>query len=323
VMSGCLVERGNNTAAPGFVAQPSSQTVAAGALVRFSAVVDGRLPMALQWRRNGVPIAGETGNTLVFAATAGDDGAVFTLHATNATGSTTSADAVLGVSGGAGGGGGGTASCDFGMPPEGTRFQAAYDTFEGGLQTGTMTMDVLMRGSAVFEGVTSRFGTVAQTSTVTRNGATTASSSQSDVYSNATAAGVLTRYGQQGSYTVSQSGQPGSSGTTKIVYTPAWVDSTSTLAVGGSLAQTSTFVTTGTRDGVPQPALTTTLAQTTTLQAIENVTVPAGTFLACRYAFTVGATTVTQWLLGGNGGLLKSVAGGTEQRATSVTLTTP
>lgn len=55
--------------------------------------------MDLQWRRNGVPIAGETGNTGVFAAAADDDGAVFTLRASNATGSTPSADAVLGVGG--------------------------------------------------------------------------------------------------------------------------------------------------------------------------------------------------------------------------------
>lgn len=99
-LAGCQAERGTDTAAPSFVVQPQSQAVAAGGIVRLSAVLDGRLPMGLQWRRNGVPIAGETGNTLVFAAAADDDGAVFTLRATNATGSTTSADAVLGVGGG-------------------------------------------------------------------------------------------------------------------------------------------------------------------------------------------------------------------------------
>lgn len=320
-LAGCQAERGTDTAAPTFVVQPQSQAVAAGNVVRLTAVLDGKLPMGLQWRRNGVPIAGETGNALVFAAGAADDGAAYTLVATNATGTTTSAPAVLTVSGG-GTGSGGTASCDFGMPPEGTRFQAGYELLDGGTAYGTSTIDVLMRGTALFEGVSARFSSVATTSSTASGGVASASTAQNDVFANATAPGVVTRYGQTGSYT-SATGTARSTGTTKIVYTPASADATGTLAVGGSLAQSSTFVTTGTRDGVVQAPLTTTLAQTTRLDAIENVTVPAGTYLACRYTLTIGATTITQWLLGGNGGLLKSVSGSFEQRATSVVVTAP
>jgi hypothetical protein len=99
----CLSERGTVTGVvPSFVVQPQSLTAAAGALVRLHAVADGATPMALQWRRNGVPIAGETGTALVFVAAASDQGAVFTVVATNAAGSTTSAAAVLTVTAAAG-----------------------------------------------------------------------------------------------------------------------------------------------------------------------------------------------------------------------------
>lgn len=325
-LAGCRTERGTDTAAPSLVVQPQSQTVAVDGVVRLSAVLDGKQPMGLQWRRNGVPIAGETGNTLVIAAAAGDNGAVFTLQASNSSGSTTSADAVLTVSGGGtggGGGGGGTAQCNIGMPTEGTRFQAAHDVFDAGVLSGTTTTDLLMRGTAVFEGVSARYSSATLVSSITSGGVTANTTTLNDVYANVTANGELTRYGQQGSYTSTHSNGFSSSGTTKIVFTPPWVDLTDGLAVGGTTAATYTMVTSGTRDGVTQPVLTTTAGQTTTLVAIETVVVPAGSFEACKYVYGSGPSAITIWVLAGVGGMLKMTTGTNLQQATSVTVTRP
>lgn len=85
--------------APTVLAQPQDLSVTEGSPASFSAAVDGSGPLSYQWRRNGVDIAGANGTSYTLpAAAAADDGAVFTLVASNAAGTVTSNPARLGVS---------------------------------------------------------------------------------------------------------------------------------------------------------------------------------------------------------------------------------
>lgn len=82
-----------------FLADPAAQSVAPGADVTFTVQVDGSAPISYQWFRDGVAIAGQTGNTLTQAGvTLGDNGAKFKCIATNAAGSVESLEATLAVS---------------------------------------------------------------------------------------------------------------------------------------------------------------------------------------------------------------------------------
>lgn len=74
---------------PAFLAQPSSQTVTAGATVVFTAAVNGAPTPFLQWNRNGTPLLGATKPTLVLTGAnvvAGD----YTVTATNSSNALTS-----------------------------------------------------------------------------------------------------------------------------------------------------------------------------------------------------------------------------------------
>ena len=70
---------------------PNNLTVIQGNNGTFSATASGNPAPVLQWQRNGVDIAGQTGNsyTVTNAQYPADDGAVFSLIATNAAGSVT------------------------------------------------------------------------------------------------------------------------------------------------------------------------------------------------------------------------------------------
>jgi hypothetical protein len=84
-------------AAPVFTRSPAAQTVPAGDEVTFSVEVAGYPVPALQWRRNGTALPGQTGATLrLTPATAAAAGA-YDVIATNALGTATSAPATLTV----------------------------------------------------------------------------------------------------------------------------------------------------------------------------------------------------------------------------------
>lgn len=89
---------GGTATAPTITTPPQSTTAQVGQSASFSVVAAGTAPLAYQWLRNGVPIAGATlaGYTTGTLA-AGDDGAVFSVTVTNSAGSSTSAPATLTV----------------------------------------------------------------------------------------------------------------------------------------------------------------------------------------------------------------------------------
>jgi hypothetical protein len=81
---------------PSITAQPQGQTVAVGADVAFSVAANGTAPLTYQWRRNGLPVGGNSDHlnlVNVQAADAGD----YTVFVSNAAGSLESASATLTV----------------------------------------------------------------------------------------------------------------------------------------------------------------------------------------------------------------------------------
>lgn len=101
--------------APIITAQPTSQTVAAGANVQFSVTATGRPTPTYQWNINGSAISGATSPTLSLANVQSSSAGTYTVVVTNSAGTATSSQATLTVSatntgpssGDSGGGGGG------------------------------------------------------------------------------------------------------------------------------------------------------------------------------------------------------------------------
>jgi hypothetical protein len=85
------------SSAPAIARQPQAQTVATGSTVVFNAEATGA-PLSFQWRRNGTPIAGATGASLVVKATSAAEAGTYSVVISNSIGSTTSAAAALSLS---------------------------------------------------------------------------------------------------------------------------------------------------------------------------------------------------------------------------------
>ncbi len=84
--------------APSLTTQPAAATVNLGQTATFAVTATGTAPLAYQWRKNGVDIAGATASSYTTpAAVAGDNGASFSVVVTNSVGSATSGNAVLTV----------------------------------------------------------------------------------------------------------------------------------------------------------------------------------------------------------------------------------
>lgn len=83
---------------PTLVLQPAGMSVTQGQTATFVVAANGSAPLAYQWRRGGVDIAGATGPSYTTPATViGDDGALYSVRVSNSAGAVVSNDAVLGV----------------------------------------------------------------------------------------------------------------------------------------------------------------------------------------------------------------------------------
>ena len=89
------------TAAPSITTPPTSQTVSVGQTASFSVTASGTAPLSYQWSKDGTAISGATSSSYTTpAATASDNGALFTVVVSNSAGSVASSAATLTVSGG-------------------------------------------------------------------------------------------------------------------------------------------------------------------------------------------------------------------------------
>jgi len=85
------------SAAPSFILQPQSATVAAGSSVVFSASATASAAVSYQWMLNGVAISGATNADLIVSAATASDAGSYTVVATTTAGNTTSSAATLSV----------------------------------------------------------------------------------------------------------------------------------------------------------------------------------------------------------------------------------
>lgn len=85
----------DTTLPPSIVVGPASQEVEENGAVAFAVSANGTGPFTYQWRRNGVPIAGATGNTLTLSRVVASDFAEYDVVVSNAAGSSTSETARL------------------------------------------------------------------------------------------------------------------------------------------------------------------------------------------------------------------------------------
>ena len=84
--------------APAITTQPLAQTVDAGQTASFSVMTTGTEPLAYQWKKNDVDIAGATSSTYTTPATGiGDNNALFTVVVSNSAGNAASSSATLTV----------------------------------------------------------------------------------------------------------------------------------------------------------------------------------------------------------------------------------
>lgn len=88
---------GSAAGAPTLVAQPSPQTLTAGASTNFAITAAGAAPLSYQWRRNGAALPGATQSTLALARTSAADAGTYDVVVTNPAGSVTSLAAPLTV----------------------------------------------------------------------------------------------------------------------------------------------------------------------------------------------------------------------------------
>lgn len=97
LLAGCM---GGSYGAPKITAHPQDATAFETQTATFSFGAEGAAPLAFQWKRNGVAIAGATGITYTTPAlTAADNGAKFSVTITNGEGSATTNEATLTVKG--------------------------------------------------------------------------------------------------------------------------------------------------------------------------------------------------------------------------------
>jgi hypothetical protein len=98
--SGATILQSNTTkpTAPGFSAQPASETVTVGQVATFSISVTGTAPFTYQWQKNNANLSNATSASYSTPpAVSGDNGAQFRVIVTNGAGSATSAAATLTV----------------------------------------------------------------------------------------------------------------------------------------------------------------------------------------------------------------------------------
>lgn len=85
-----------NPVAPGITSQPAAASVADGAVASFTVSASGSQPLAYQWLRNGISIAGATTASYTLnPVRLGDSGATFSVRVSNVAGPVTSSAVAL------------------------------------------------------------------------------------------------------------------------------------------------------------------------------------------------------------------------------------
>ena len=226
-----------------------------------------------------------------------------------------------------GSGGGGTANGCFDLAladTQGTHIVVGY-TYSGNV-TGTQSVDTTIGGLTTFEGNTARETTILTTGTNTAQGQTVSINTTGKSYTARTGDAEMTQYGHSSAFSTTSSGFTFNT-TIRTVLSPPYVDRMYSLAVGESATATMSGSATTTMSGipgVPDQVNTSSFSSTSTTRYVgqESVTVPAGTFNACKFETTTSgsADVNTSWFVVGKGVHVKSTYPGQAIEATSATI---
>jgi hypothetical protein len=222
---------------------------------------------------------------------------------------------------------GGTANGCFDLAladTQGTHIVIGY-TYSGSI-TGTESVDTTVGAMTTFEGHSARETTMLTTGSHTSSGQTVAVNTTGKSYTARTGDAEMTQYGFTSAFSTTASGFTIAT-TIRTVLAPPYVDRMYGLAVGESATATMSGSSTNTMSGIPGvPDQTTTspfsTTSTTRYVGQEPVTVPAGTFNACKFEMTTsGSTDVsTSWFVVGKGIHVKTAVTGLTIEATSATV---
>jgi len=155
--SGATLTVNTNPSMPAFTAQPTSQSVASGGTVTFSAAASGNPEPTYQWYQNGIALSGATDPNLLISAAGNANAGTYYCVATNASGSAQSNLVALTVANtsvpviAAASFGNSIALSSRGSVPAGGTFLSNFTI------SGTTAATVLVR--AVGPGLASTFGT--------------------------------------------------------------------------------------------------------------------------------------------------------------------
>lgn len=197
---------------------------------------------------------------------------------------------------------------------QGTQFAVTYAY--SGPTTGSKVVQTAVGGTVLFEGQQSVETIVKTSGVLIVGGLPTSASAEIRNYHRKTGDGELTHDGSTVATTAITTDYT-SATTTKTVYSPAWVDRMYALTAGQSLladwSSAITRVTTYSIPGFPNTVNTFSDQSTETVKYVgrESLVLDTGTYNTCRYerVNTVpGRGFSTEWVLVGNGLLLKSVS---------------
>jgi hypothetical protein len=231
---------------------------------------------------------------------------------------------------GGGGGGSGNGCYDLALfDTQGTHLEIAYQ-YTGSV-TGTQNMDTLVGAMTTFQGQSARETTVVTSGTNFAQGLQVDGTFTGRNYAKRTGDAEITQYGSTFSGTGTSPGFGSATLNFTSVFNPAFVDQQYSLAVGQTFNASQTIGTTGSvsSGGFSFPLdSTSTQSYAITYVGQEQVSVPAGTYSACKLQTTTTAgadvTTQTSWLIVGKGIPVKTTttAAGITQtiEATSVKL---
>ena len=197
-----------------------------------------------------------------------------------------------------------------------------------GRSQGTSRTEARNVGLTTFEGQQVMESLVKESSQMQSEGRTVNSDSETHYFSRQTGPAEITEYGAVFVPKATPVDMSGVVTSSRLVYTAPFVNRLPALAQGESLTQTrlgTTIITTQypALPNIPPterrvPLSTTT---TTTFVGIETVTVPAGTFSACRFQLsTPDGVAITSWQHLGTGVPLKMQAADGTAEATSITV---
>ncbi|MDB6092826.1 MAG: hypothetical protein JWM32_388 [Verrucomicrobia bacterium] len=138
---------GDVSSAPSFLAQPVSEATNVGSSATFSVTVTGNPAPTIQWKKDGVNIAGATSPTLTVANVQAGDGGMYTAVAANSAGSNMSSAAALTVTA--------TAVPVITLQPQGHAIAAGSSVIFGAEASGGGLSYQWQKNGAVLDGATS------------------------------------------------------------------------------------------------------------------------------------------------------------------------